>query len=65
MVFQCFPPLPHSIRDVHQLGMEGVIMSYLSTETLPPAWDANEFPRMPLEEHYVNKSSVQNAWKTH
>lgn len=34
---------------------EGVIVSYLSNETLPHAWGAKEFPQMPLEEHYVNK----------
>lgn len=37
VVFQCFLPLPHSISDAHQLRKEGVIVSYLSTETLPHA----------------------------
>ena len=55
VVFQCVPPLPHSVSDAHQLRKEGVIVSYPSTETLPHAWDANEFPHMPLEEHYVNR----------
>lgn len=41
VVFKSFPPMPHSISDAHQLRKEGDVISYLSTETLPHAWDAN------------------------
>lgn len=62
--FQSLPPLPHSISDAHQLRKEGAVVSYLSNETLPHAWDADEYLHMPLEEHCVN-SLVQNTWKSH
>jgi len=55
VMLQCLPPLPHSISDAHWLREGGVIISYLSNETLPHAWDANKSPHALLEEHYVNR----------